>query len=60
MCTMKIPLDLLENIKTCSILSIFPCYAARSLGNSMKTAKIITAKLVISFNNKLVGITCYI
>lgn len=54
---MKIPLDVLENIKTCSTLSIFPCYAARSLGNGTKTAK-IAVNLVILFSNKLVSITC--
>lgn len=58
MCTMKIPLHVLENIKTCSTLSVFPCYAVRSLGNGIKIAKIITVKLVILFSNKLVGITC--
>lgn len=45
----KKPLNVLENIKTCSTLSIFPCYAVWSPGNSIKTGKIITIKLVILF-----------
>lgn len=44
--------------QTCSTLSVFPCYAVRSLGNSIKPAKIITVKLVILFSNTLVGIMC--
>ena len=53
---MKIPLDILENIKTYSTPSIFPCYPVRSLRNSIKPDK-ITVKLVLLFGNTLADIT---
>jgi len=58
MCTIKILLDVLKNIKICSTLSIFPYYAERSLGHGIKPAKIITVNPLILFSDKLPGITC--